>query len=159
MRNVLDQPYESRETEETLYHEKLFMKRMQDVYNIKCVKMPANFSIDFFMTGHGLTNGKAVGEFKQRNMATIDQFDNQGGIFVNEKKITKMKHMKELYDISGYIFVGLLNGDYYKCKIDDIDFKHIKVGVHDNLYVGMNRGGEKDRQLLFSLPSNNFSNL
>lgn len=159
MQNNIDQPYISRETEKTLNDEEVFIKHLYDIYLITCTKMPPSFILDFFMTGGGLSNGKAVAEFKQRKMSLINQYDDKGGIFVNEKKITKMKLLKKIYNISGYIFVGLLNGDYYKCKIDDIDFKDMNIRVSDNLYGGMNRGGEKDRQLTFTIPSHNFSNL
>ncbi len=159
MQNNADEPYISRETEKTLNDEEIFMKHLYDIYFITCTKMPPGFILDFFMTGGGLTEGKAVAEFKQRKMDSINQYDDKGGIFVNEKKITRMKLLKRLYNISGYIFIGLTGGGYYKCKVDDINFKHMKVSVNDNLYGGFNRGGEKDRQLTFTIPSHNFSNL
>ena len=154
-----DSDYISRETEETVSNENAFMEYLYQNHGISCHKMPPNFVLDFFMTGKGLNSGRAVAEFKQRKMSLINQYDQRGGIFVNEKKISKMKIWKDLYDVSGYIFVGLTNGNYYKCKVDNISFKNFDLSVSDNLYGGLNNGGERDRQLTFTIPSHNFDPL
>jgi hypothetical protein len=92
-------------------------------------------------------------------MGSIEQYDHDGGIFINEKKITKMRLLKNIYGFSGYIFIRISNGKYYKCKVDDLNFKHTNISVVDNLFGGFNRGGEKERQLALRISSDNFKNI
>jgi len=165
-----ENPYVPRETPKTTSDEDYFVKRLLDFHSIVCYKMPNSFILDFFMIGGGLKHGKAVAEFKQRDMDTINQYDDVGGIFINEKKITKMKTFHKMYNLSGYIFIGINNGEYYQCRIDDLDFKiggssfplkknDISIDCSENLYGGVNKGGERDKQLTFTIPSRYFKNI